>query len=265
MAGAHLVHLLVHHLASSPPPHLLHLALHVVEVLGAPQPSEEQEDEKAEEDKTEAARQGEGENVSHFEIKVEGDVLLQLSSALLHSLLLGALLLLLLLDLLVTKQQLRTRNHSCAGDSQESKVGVGGGEVDAGHEGGGGGGDQVQLAPCVLGSEEEDGWLGGGEVPCDGAGGEGEGGEEEGRCGWRRLASCLTTSGTEERGRTEGEGGGGGGEEERADFSALHRFSPLQIVLLHVAPRLAPGCHDLGPEQGFHGGGSADQGEGGDC
>ena len=140
--------------------------------------------------------------------------------------------------------------------------------MDAGQEGGGGGGDQVQLAPRVLGSEEEDGRLGGGEVPCDGAGGEGEGGEEEGRCRWRcrwrlRFASCLTTSGTEERGRTE-EGAAGGGEEERADFSALHRFSPLQIVLLHVAARLAPGCHDLGPEQGFHGGGSAGQGEGGD-
>ena len=264
MVGADLVHL--HQLTSPPPPHLLHLALHVVDVLGTPQTSEEQEDEKAEEDNTEAARQGEGENVSQFEIKVEGDVLLRLSSALLHRLLLVALHL--LLHLLAIKQQFRTCNHSCAGDSQELKAGVGGGQVDAGQEGGGGGGDQVQLAPRILGSEEEDGRLGGGEVPCDGAGGEGEGGEEEGRCrcGWRlRFASCLTTSGTEERGRTEGEGGGGGGEEERADFSALHRFSPLQIVLLHVAARLAPGCHDLGPEQGFHGGGSADQGEGGDC
>ena len=213
MVGANLAHL--HHLASPPPPHLLHLALHVVDVLGTPQTSEEQEDEKAEEDNTEAARQGEGENVSQFEIKVEGDVLLRLSSALLNRLLLVALHL--LLHLLAIKQQLRTCNHSCAGDSQESKVGVGGGEVDAGHEGGGGGGDQVQLAPCVLGSEEEDGWLGGGEVPCDGAGGEGEGGEEEGRCGWRRFASCLTTSGAEERGRTEGEGRGGG-EEAGADL-----------------------------------------------
>ena len=207
MVGADLVHL--HHLASPPPPHLLHLALHVVEVLGTPQPSEEQEDEKAEEDNTEAARQGKGENVSQFEIKVEGDVLLRLSSALLHRLLLVALHL--LLHLLAIKQQFRTCNHSCAGDSQELKAGVGGGQVDAGQEGGGGGGDQVQLAPHVLGSEEEDGWLGGGEVPCDGAVGKGEGGEEEGRCRWRWwFASCLTTSCAEERGRTEGEGRGGG-------------------------------------------------------
>ena len=99
MAGADFVHL--HHLAPPPPPPLLHLALHVVEVLGAPQSSEEQEDEKAEEDNTEAARQGKGENVSQFEIKVEGDVLLRLSSALLHRLLLVALHL--LLDLLAIK------------------------------------------------------------------------------------------------------------------------------------------------------------------
>ena len=55
MAGADLV--LLHQLASSP--HLIHLALHVVDVLGgSPRPSEEQEDEKEEEGNTEAARQG---------------------------------------------------------------------------------------------------------------------------------------------------------------------------------------------------------------
>ena len=54
MAGADLV--LLHQLASSP--HLIHLALHVVDVLGTPRPSEEQEDEKEEEGNTEAARQG---------------------------------------------------------------------------------------------------------------------------------------------------------------------------------------------------------------
>ena len=54
MAGADLV--LLHQLASSP--HLIHLALHVVDVFGTPRPSEEQEDEKEEEGNTEAARQG---------------------------------------------------------------------------------------------------------------------------------------------------------------------------------------------------------------